>query len=296
MINPLSLWKSKTVTQLLDDFYTVNFDKAGIEKGLASKIVQTGWENKDIVDESLLMKEINSYFDTAKKQAYTGITETSAVDFFDYSKVYTFLDYGANKLKILNDVGYKNQSISKLIAADVVPQKLHFAYPDRSEYFHIKPDASNLTLPNESVDFINVQFVMHHIEEELFEPIFKKLYEVLKPGGRLILWEETFEDSIDVEKICTENHARGSQMSKEFTERFYNLSEAERFEFIIVNDWLINVNNEHMQWTGTYKTWAQWVDLLSKYHFSLKKTFNLGLRVNGILKQGVHVLGEFFKN
>jgi ubiquinone/menaquinone biosynthesis C-methylase UbiE len=296
MINPRAIWQSPIVTQLLDDFYAINFDKAGIQPGLATKIVQTGWEKKDTLQESELMKEINSYFDSAKKQAYTGITETSAVDFFDYSQVHTFLDYGANKLKILNGVGYKNPSISKLIAVDVVPQKLHFAYPNRSEYFHINPDASNLSLPKESVDFINIQFVMHHIQEELFEPIFKKLSAILKPGGRLVLWEETFEDSIDVEKVCVENHARGSQMSTEFTKRFYNLSESERFEFIIVNDWLINVNNEHMQWTGTYKTWTQWVELLSKYHFSLKKTFNLGLRVNGIIKQGVHVVGEFVKN
>lgn len=295
MINPLALWKSPVVTQLLEDFYVINFDKAGIEPELATKIVRTGWEKKNTVKESELMKEINGYFDISKKQAHTGITETSAIDFFDYSSVHTFLDYGANKLKILNDVGYKNPLISKLIAVDVVPQKLHFAYPHRSEYFHINPDASNLNLPNESVDFINIQFVLHHIQEELFDPIFTKLASLLKPGGRLVIWEETFENSIDVETAFIENHARGSQMSKEFTRRFYELTVNQRLEFIIANDWLINVNNEHMQWTGTYKPWKKWVDLLNKYKFSLQKTFNLGLRVNGIIKQGVHVVGEFVK-
>lgn len=296
MIDPLQLWQSPGVTNLLTDFYKANFDKAGSDPQLAETIVQTGWAKKDITNEKELMLELNEYFKEVKRQAHTGITEVAPTDFFDYSHVHTYLDYGANKLRVLNDVGYKYPNISKLIAVDVVPQTLHFAYPKRSEYIQIQPDASNLNLPVESVDFINIQFVMHHIEESLFDSIFNTLTHILKPGGVLVLREETFENTVNVDELFTQNLQIGIEMDKEFTRKFYNLSTEQRWEFIIVNDWLVNVNNQHMQWTGSYKTWDEWVSLLSKYDLKLQQTFNLGLRLNGILKQGVHVVGAFRKS
>ena len=62
----------------------------------------------------------------------------------------------------------------------------------------------------------------------------------------------------------------------------------------MVNDWLINVSNPHMPWTGQYRTWPQWCELLPEFGFKLKREVNLALRrVNGKIKQGVHMMGEF---
>jgi len=117
--------------------------------------------------------------------------------------------------------------------------------------------------------------------------------QLLKRGDKLILWEETFVREIDYKTLLEKNSNINILTNLELTKSLYNLSVEQRWEFIIINDWLINVKNSHMPWTGEYRSWDIWVELLNKYGFNIDYEYNCGLRINGKLKQGVYMMGQF---
>ena len=54
-------------------------------------------------------------------------------------------------------------------------------------------EANNTGLPDESVDVVNVQFVVHELPIEVSKQIMDEAYRILKPGGQLWVGEMDFE-------------------------------------------------------------------------------------------------------
>ncbi|MEP7103868.1 MAG: class I SAM-dependent methyltransferase [Candidatus Dojkabacteria bacterium] len=295
MIDPLKIWHTQQVKNLLTDFFKANFAQSGIDESIGQGIVDMSWEARDrkgSLDEK--RQVIDQKFQNAKQLVTNKITEANSIDLFDYSNVKTYLDVGANKLDTINYLSTKYSNIEKFIGIDIIPQKGVFLKPDKCVYYQTDPDASEFPIESNSVDLINIQFVFHHFENlDAIKRMLQNCKQALNKGGRLILWEETFVDQVDIDSLCSGNQKINIQTDKEFTKRFYDLTTEQRWEFIIANDWIINVKNPHMPWTGQYYKWSEWKELLSQYSLELNKELNLGLRINGRLKQGVHILGEF---
>ncbi|MCX6800378.1 MAG: class I SAM-dependent methyltransferase [Candidatus Falkowbacteria bacterium] len=294
--HPLDIWRNKEVTGLLLDFFIGNFTQGGISQCLAENLVLTAWENRKTLDKETLRRECDRLFRLAKKEYFYKITETLPLSLIDLSGVSSFLDVGANKLTAINYFAEKYPVIKELIGVDIVPQKKVFIDSLRSKYFQISSAADILPVEENSIDFINIQFVFHHFTD--LESIVKMLSlckRALKSDGTLLLWEESFAEKIDQNKL-NENKERGIEIDDELTQKFYALDERMRWEFIVVNDWIINVSNVHMPWTGEYYTWSEWELILAKSGFTLSKEYDFGLRKNGLLKQGVHMQGYFKKN
>lgn len=294
MINPLVTFKSPNVYQLLEEFYFANFEEYGVEGIGGSGLVELIWQKKDFLPQDDLRLQVNKIFENTSIQQSKVRKEVSIIDLFDLSKVEHFVDIGANNLARVNEVARKYPGVRKLTAVDVVPQQKPFREPLKSEYVQIDPNATEYPLESNCCDFINLEFVLHHFQnEELIKSQIKTFKRILKPGAKLLLWEESFEDFVNSESLSIENQKLGIMTNQELTEKFYNLTLKERMEFIIINDWIINVNIHHMQWTGEWKSWNKWSELFESEGFILEEKYNLGLRVNGRLKQGVHMLGLF---
>ena len=293
-MNPLNKFNSTNVFSLLVEFYSANFTEYGVDKSLGENLVNLIWQKKDKFPQESLRKEVKDLFDNVKLQESKTRKEISLLDLFDLSNVNHFVDVGANNLARINEVARKYPQIAKLTAVDVVPQVKQFKDPVRSTYIQINPTCTDYPIKSNSCDFINIEFVLHHfLNEDLIKSQIKTFERILKPGGKILLWEESFEESIDLKNLILNNNKLGIQSNKSLTQNFYKLSQEEKLEFIIVNDWIINVNLDHMQWTGQWKDWKTWVSLFESEGFVLEMKSNLGLRVNGRLKQGVHMLGLF---
>lgn len=284
------------MTGLLLDFYKTNFRTAGIPEKIAEELVLSVWQEKGKTDTKILAKKVAAIMLKAKENIRFHVTETELIKLWNLDDVKTVLDVGANRLTAINHFARKFPHIEKLVAVDVIPQKEKFACPEKSSYYEIDPQDGNFPVEDGSIDCINIQFVLHHFESlDSIKKTLEKCQKALRPGGTLMFWEETFQEKTDIDDLIRENDKIGIFTDKGLMEKFYNLDDEKKFEFIIANDWLINIGNAHMQWTGQYKTWEEWVQLLSEYGFTLNKQHNLGLRANGRLKQGVHILGEFKK-
>lgn len=304
MIEPLKYFKSPEVKDLLLKFYSKNLETAGAGKELGEEIVNTTWENKAVEGEELedLRIKISKIFNTAKKKAINIPKERFPYELIDYSGVSSFLDIGANKLKYVNYLAVKHPEIKELYALDVVPINGEFIAPDKSRYIQVSGNETkdNFPIKQNSIDLVNVQFVFHHMnsEEEILNEL-EIINHILRPGGRFILWEESFINlnisGLNIEEVVNKACNLGISSDLEMTKDYYSLSDDQKFEFIIVNDWITQVSNPHMQWTGQYKTWERWKMLLESEGFKLRNEYILGLRNSGALKQGVHIIGEFYR-
>jgi SAM-dependent methyltransferase len=285
------------IKDLLIKFYTANFQKAGANPEIGKRIIEESWDNFEI-DNHDLKKQINKFFLEAKTQLskHRNDIEIDPSTLLDYSSVDTFVDYGANKLETINRIGNRVRTINNLVAIDVIPQNNKFKFPVRSKYIQIQEDPIVIPLKNQSVDLINVQYVFHHFKsDEQIDNALREFHRILKPKGRVILWEESFEAAPNVQQLVIQNNNKGIFSDYELTQEFYNLSNSERMDFIFLNDWILNVNNHHMQWTMLYKSWDDWINRLQNSNFRLQSSINFGLRISGQLKKGVQMAGEFEK-
>lgn len=251
------------------------------------------WKEKDSQDREILRQECDDIFEKVKNNVKNPPDEIEPIDIFDLNGVATFLDIGADKLSTINYLAERNQKIKKFIAVDIIPQRKEFVDPKRGEYIQITSDTESLPIEDESVDWVNIQFVFHHFrDKEAIERMIVNCRNVLKPGGKLLLWEESFSEKFKLADYIG-NYELGIKTDKWLTEKFFSLDQEKRWELIIANDWLINVNNPQMLWTGQYYKWNEWIETFRKANFQLEKEYNLGLRINGRIKQGVYTLGLF---
>ena len=291
--HPLDIWKSEEVTNLLIDFFSANFKKAGLSQKMARDFVLTAFAKRKTEDREKSRETCDRILLEAKEKAKNGPDEIEPLELFDFSGTGTFIDIGANKLATINYLAKKFKNIKKFIGVDTNPRRNDFSDPKKSAYFQVDPKANNFPVKNDSVDFINLQFVLHHfLNLGAIKKTLADCRKILKPNGALLLWEESFMKNFDAD-MTRENNRLGIKTDKSLTEKFYALSEKKRWEFIVANDWLINVNNPHMPWTGQYYKWNEWINILREAGFGLEKEYNFGLRINGRIKQGVHILGLF---
>ena len=126
--HPLEIWRHRGVTELLIDFFSRNFAKAGIPELLAVEYINKIWENKYRVPESKLREWGERMLNQAKKQAVKRPKGNELLDLIVMDEVGTLLDIGANKLSTINYYAANYPSIEKFIGIDIVPQQAQFSY------------------------------------------------------------------------------------------------------------------------------------------------------------------------
>ena len=294
MISPLSFWKSEKVSSLLGEFYESNFKKAGVEEGIGREIIRTAFELRNRESEESLREIVNALFLKAKTNLTKFSSEIDKLSLIDFTNVNSIADIGANKLDTLNKIARFYPHIEKLVGIDINPPFKISKYKDKIKYYQVQSDSTSYPLGKNCFDVINFQFSLHHFQsEKQIREVILNCKNYLKRNGRLIIWEESFENEINLKDLVAGNNSLGIRTDFNLTKKFYDLSREKRFEFIIVNDWLINVNNPHMQWTGLYKDRDEWIYLFNSCGFTCIKKTNLGLRVSGHIKSGVQILAEF---
>lgn len=296
MKHPLDYFKSQEVAHMLSELYKRNFKKAGANPDLGVQFVDYVWTHRDQRADDILYADIREIYRDARRQRnLKKLTETPPWELFEFEDTGIFLDIGANTLFTINLLA-QMYSEMRFIGVDIVPQQKEFIFPERGNYIQIDPDNFILPIEDDSIDIVNIKFVLHHFKDNaLIQQALSEIHRVLKKGGQFILWEETFDTSFDTQKIKEQNNQLGIETDYELSEQLYQLPEDKRWELIIVNDWMINFAHKHIPWTYQYYTWPQWVGLTSSVGFTLEKTINFGLRNNGLLSQGAHMMGLFRK-
>ena len=134
MINPLEVWHSPEVKELLADFFKANFKYAGVNDSLAEEIINLSWDTrKKSANVPEMMQLIGQKFEYAKTLVTQDVKEVNSIDIFDYSKVSSYLDVGANKLDTINYLMQEYSNIERFIGIDIIPHasKLQTSFKKR---------------------------------------------------------------------------------------------------------------------------------------------------------------------
>ncbi len=303
-LHPIQIFTDSAVKNLLQEFYIQNFVFRGIEKDIASNIIDKAWntaQNFNTTKVELARQEITELFKVADQNKKNTLTDkvqkifevTNSIEEFKQCK--SILDFGTNNLDFINKVSKHNKNIKRVFAADVIPQKNKFHGNAKFDYIKVKFNAENIGFPNSfKVDLINCRFVLHHLNnDDEAAKVLNFFANALPHNGPLILWEESFTQNPNNLSDVRINLAEFDDSEKSLNSKFNKLTLNQKKQFIYVNDWIINLNNIHMQWANMYKSVEEWIDLAKVEGFKVVKTIDLGLRITGKIKQGVHTIIQF---
>ncbi len=209
--------------------------------------------------------------------------------------VKTILDFGCGKLTFLKNIAAQNKNVEKFIGIDAKSNPVLGDLDPRIE-FEINLDR----IPDNSVDLAVVKLVLHHLKESEILENLKKIKNALKPDGKLILFEESFPEAaghrmslvsgkawtFDVQAV--EKYLKKSNLeTSEATADFMRLSDEDKFKFLFLNDWLMNLQNAYMPWTLEYRSMESWRDLIESLGFKEKEAHFIGAIKNRKRKQGM---------
>jgi ubiquinone/menaquinone biosynthesis C-methylase UbiE len=81
----------------------------------------------------------------------------------------------------------------------------------------------NLTYPNETFDLIFIKAAVHHFEQPFIG--LKEIYRVLKPGGKLVCFEEPICLNVPLYKTWKKNNNCIEERAMGINEHIYTISE-----------------------------------------------------------------------
>lgn len=270
------MWLSQT----FDVHYGHQMSIAEIKKYYKKKL-------KEYWDESLHLKKPKDMFLEMIEDELDGVS--------------AILDFGCGKLAFLKEIAENNKTIKKLIGVDSKSNPILEELDARIEF-----QKSLAGVKKETVDLAIVKLVLHHLKNdaEILE-IFQNIKKVLRSSGKLIIFEESFpEEQKSAEASSVPNGylmSAGKYLAKyamepsESTEDFLQLPEEDKIKFLFLNDWLMNVQNNYMPWTGRYKSMEEWSELIESAGFRKQAAHFLGAIKHRKRKQGMTAILKFGK-
>jgi len=281
--NPLEILKSANVLDVLKKHWIINHENL-IDP---EKFVEDFFAEIKNLDSKRELNKI--YQKKLKRYRNENLNLAKPEDMFleiiknDLRKAKTVLDFGCGKLTFLKNMAEKNPDIKKLIGVDLRSHPMLKDIDARIEFFRSLDDIADT-----SVDLVIIKLVLHHLDnEEEARIIFKELRRVLKADGKMIILEETFPDAVYSETEIKKYLAKFNLQLSESTIDFLQLSREDRIEFLFINDWLMNLQNDYMPWTGQYRSIEEWKEMIESIGFVEEYSHFLGAIKHRKRKQGM---------
>jgi SAM-dependent methyltransferase len=297
------LRREKNVLDLLEELWTDNFRQFGF-KHLAVDVFKKIREG-EFRETNNLIADIDNVFTDPDFKKFTRFSRQANNSKMDLNYqlvrehlqgVESFFDYGCGRMALIRRIVRENTSIRRFYGYDPKSQPYYLDFDPRVAFFDHLSALSHIPL----VDVVYSSFVFHHLTEEQIEQSLHCISNILKPGGKFILVEETFperEALAVVDRTGEHIEQFGYEAHTDLLQIFLQLSEREKMLVIYLNDVLINLKNlSYMPWTFEYRTIEQWSHEVEKHGF--KKSYDdlFWILKEGKIKQGVSGMMVFEKN
>ena len=293
--SPLAILESEDILSVLKKHWIVNHENLTMPEKFADEFF--AYLKQNIRGETS-NKEINKYYKRKLKEYLDGglVLEKPGDMFLEIMEgelqdVETILDFGCGKLTFLKNIAENNKNIKKLIGMDSKSQPDLESLDPRIEFVRSLEGVADA-----SVDLAVIKLVLHHLEnEQQAKDIFTEIKRVLRPNGKLIVFEESFPDAVCETSEIKNYLAKFNLEMSEVTEDFLRLSKENKIKFLFLNDWLMNLQNAYMPWTFQYKSMEEWKELIESVGFHEKESHFLGAIKHRKRKQGMTAFLTFSK-
>lgn len=160
-----------------------------------------------------------------------------------------------------------------------------------SERLHYlkQPDPTHLPkeIPDGSVNVVTMNAALHHVSSENIPLLMKEIGRILKPGGRLILIEDTYSLNAPAEK------GSDAEITEEFLELVRRKGPHFANSYFAFNDWYANIlvhKWDGMSMVYNFHSAEEWAALLKSYGFEPAGMRHMGFAPSGFHKPDVGVL------
>ncbi len=181
----------------------------------------------------------------------------------------TLVDIGGGDPQLATAIVKADCSIEKAFVTDPLPSTLPSHHPQVK--FLIQENLDSTPFEPESVDTVTLSTVLHHIDPPVRRSLLAHVYSILKPGGRMILMEDSFPQS-----RYTPTRPSSLQLEKQFD----SLSRKQKIQTLSFLDWWGNrlmKNNPEIPLPCTFKSIEGWIGLIEDYRFETVAHEYLGI-------------------
>ncbi|MDP1884009.1 MAG: class I SAM-dependent methyltransferase [Candidatus Moranbacteria bacterium] len=292
--NPLLILESADVLAALKRHWIGNHENLIQPEKFAEEFF--GYLEKSAGQGSISNQEIKKYYKKKLKEyRNTGLPAEKPGDMFvellrdEVSDIETVLDFGCGKLAFLKNMAERYGSVKKFIGVDPKSRPVLAGLDPRIEFLRGLDGIADA-----SADLAVIKLVLHHLDNnQEAQDIFAQLKRVLRPGGKLIVFEESFLAGVCAIKDIKDHLAKFDLEISGATQDFLQLSESEKIQFLFLNDWLMNLQNPYMPWTGLYKSMEDWIALIESAGFQKQSGHFLGAIKHRKRKQGMTTMLVF---
>ena len=292
-IQPLLL--NPDLADFIEQVLFKRYDSWGLPKDLAHRITNTlksNWQDPKAAVKAVYESVIDFEADAQWNSAYSEYRESTK-----YTTTYSLIAPHVSTMHkggVVVDVGCGNNALGKEIAANNMdlqvigsdPYDYHEEYPLKNLQFRLQKDPYTLPFEDHSVDLIILNAALHHVADP--DILLSEIYRVLKPGGRLILVEDTYSATLP---------PQGADVDTELTGKFLALvrkyGEAFARDYFAFNDWYANILVH--KWTGmslpyNFNSIESWIATFAKSGFKTVSAEHKGFAQRGFHKPCVGIL------
>jgi len=296
--NPLvSLRENRDLETFIEIWLTRRYDSWGLREDLAKDILETLLRYAEDLEQAInrLYSEVIDFeTDEAWQEAYSRYKEE-----VKYADTYNQMDVYLGGLpddSVIVDVGAGNNMLGKLIATkhpgfSVIGTD---AYDYHEEHglenlvFLVQPRPLNIPLDDRSADIVIMNAMLHHVSPDDMGAFLQEIRRVLKPGGKVILVEDTYSITLPVE-----NEATDSELTSEFLDLVREHGDAFAKQFFVFDDWYSNLVVH--KWLGmsvpyNFHSMEEWQEIFQSHGFELAHARHTGFPQRSFHKPNVGVL------
>ena len=282
----------------IEEYLSKRYIRWGLPENLAERILDTLTANYEDFEEARrrVYRDIIDFdTDDAWKVAYEVYKKDTKYDSaYDQIRAHVenlpqgalIVDLGAGN-NVFGAVIAENLSAVEVVGVDIMDYHEDRGIPNLKYFKQTSPIEIPSQIKDASVDVLTMNAVLHHVSSELVPELMKEIMRVLKPGGRVILIEDTYSPKLPFL----------DNSDDDLNQRFLDLvgKHGDQFakDFFAFNDWYANILVH--KWDGMatpyeFKSIEEWQELFNQSGFSSSSSSNLGFPKEGFHKPGLGIM------